>query len=107
METNHRSKSIKPVPQHWYFQDGNSGNHPNITPERGVGHIAGFQRHIFPHPNPSQVSQVHEVLSEQADLPVYCPSFRFGHSPTGVYKGGQGSKAHATDKGDKNPPVPR
>ena len=74
MKTNSRSKSIKPVPHIF--------SHP---PKRGVGHIAGFQRCIFSHPQPSQVSQVHEVLSKQADLSVYYPSFQFGHSPTGVY----------------------
>ena len=53
----------------------------------GVGHIVGLQRLIFPHSHPSQVSQVHEVLSEQANLSVDCPSFQFDHSSIGVYKG--------------------
>ena len=33
METHSRSNSVKLVPQHQYFQDGNSGNNPNITPK--------------------------------------------------------------------------
>ena len=105
METHSRCKSIKPVPQHQYFQDGNSGNILNITPKRGVGHIAGLQRRILPHSHPSQVSQVHEVLSEQANLSVHCPSFRFGHSSIRVYKGGQESETHGTVQGYKNPPT--
>ena len=72
-----------------------------------MGHITGLQRRVFPHSHPSQVSQVHEVLSEQANLSVHCPSFWFGHSPIGVQKGGQGSEAHGIGQGYKNPPVPR
>ena len=80
MEIHSRSKSVEPVPQHWYFQDGNSGNNPNITSKRGVCHIVGLQRRVFPHSHPSQLLQVHEVLSEQANLSVYCPSFWKGCS---------------------------
>ena len=36
METDPGLKSIEPVPQNRYFQDGNSRNHLNITPKRGV-----------------------------------------------------------------------
>ena len=46
----------------------------------GVGHIAGLHRRILPHPHPSQVLQVHEVLSEKANIPVHCPSFWSDHS---------------------------
>ena len=48
METDPRSKSVKPVPQERYFQDGNSGNNPNITPKRGVGlHFSGEYMRFF------------------------------------------------------------
>ena len=75
--------------------------------KRVVGNVTGFQRHILPHSHQSQIKKISEVVSKQADLPIYCLSFWFGHSPIGIYQGGQGSETYGTDGGYENPPAPR
>ena len=50
MEANLGSESVKCIPQHRHFQNGNSGDNPAILTDRGVGHIARLQRRILPHP---------------------------------------------------------
>ena len=106
METYFGPQSVKSVSQSWYLQDGNALDNLVVPTERGVGHLAGFQRRILSHPHQSKVKKISEVFPKQTDLSVYCPSFWFGHSSLGVYKGGQGSETHGTDKGYLNPPVP-
>ena len=64
-----------------------------------MGNLTGFQRCLLPHSNPSKVKKVSEILPKRSDLSVHCPSFWFGHSSLGVYKGGQGSEAHSTGQG--------
>ena len=56
MEANSGFESLKSVPQHGYLQDGNPGDNPVVLEDRGVGHVAGFQRRILPYPNCPQVN---------------------------------------------------
>ena len=58
METYSRSESVKPVPQNRHFQNGNAGNHLDLTSKRGVGDVAGFQRRLLSHPHSPQVEEV-------------------------------------------------
>ena len=102
-----RSESVKLVPQNRHFQNGNTGNDPDLTAKRGIGDIAGFQRRLLSHPHSPQVEEVHEVLFEQMNVPVHCPPFRAGHSSFGVHQGGQGGETYGSKQGYKNPPVPR
>ena len=41
----------KPVFATGHFQDGNTGNNQVVSPKRGMGNFAGFQRCLFPHPH--------------------------------------------------------
>ena len=107
MEANLRSQSPQFVPQYRHFQNGNTGDDPVILERRGVGHVARFQRRIFPHPNCTKVKKVSQVLPVQSDLSVHSPTFRSGHSSSGVYQGGQRSKTHDSSEGYQDPPVPR
>ena len=107
MEANLRSQSPQFVPQYRHFQNGNTGDHPVILERRGVGHVARFQRRIFPHPNCTKVKKVSQVLPVQSDLSVHSPTFRSGHSSSGVYQGGQRGKTHGSSEGYQDPPVPR
>ena len=107
VEAYFRSESVEQVPPNRHIQDGNSGNHPDLSAKRGVGNIAGFQRCLLPHPHSPPVEEVHEVLSEQMSVPVHCPSLRVGHSSSGIHQGGQGSETYGSEQGYKNPPVPR
>ena len=51
MEANTRPKQAKPFPQGGKIQNGDTGNHQNFPPTRGVGHLSRFQRCLLPHTN--------------------------------------------------------
>ena len=107
MEANLGSESVKCIPQHRHFQNGNPGDDPVVLENRGVGHIAGLQRRILPHSNCPKVKKVSQVLLVQSNLSVHSSSLRVGHSSPGVYQGGQRSETHGSSEGHQDPLVPR
>ena len=107
VEAYFRSESVEQVPQNRHVQDGDSGNHPDLATERGVGDLARFQRRILSHPYSPPVEEVHEILSQQKSVPVHCPSLRVGHSSSRVHQDSQGGETYGSEQGYKNPPVPR
>ena len=58
MEANLGSESVKYIPQHRHVQNGNPGDDLVVLENRRVGHIAGLQRRILPHPNCPTVKKV-------------------------------------------------
>ena len=107
METNLRLKSVESLSQYRHIQDGNPGNNPLILEDRGVGHFAGLQRCLLPHPHSSKIKKVSQVLPVSSNFPVHSPAIRTGHSSPGVYQGGQRSETHGSSEGYQDPPVPR
>ena len=107
MEANLGFESVKCIPEHRHFQNGNPGDDPVVLENRRVGHIAGLQRRILPHPNCPKVKRVSQVLPVQSNLSVHSSSLRVGHSSSGVYQGGQRSETHGSSEGYQNPSVPR
>ena len=107
METNLRLKSFESLSQYRHIQDGNSGNNPLILEDGGVGHFAGLQRRLLPHPHSPKIKKVSQVLPVPANFPVHSPTLRFGHGSTGVYQNSQGGEADGSGKGYQDPPVPR
>ena len=55
METHFRPQSVKCISPNKHIQNGNSGNHQSLFTERGVGHVAGFQRRLFSHSHSTQI----------------------------------------------------
>ena len=104
VEAYFRSESVEQVPQNRHIQDGNSGNHPDLATKRGVGDLAGFQRHILSHPYSPPVEEVHEILPQQTSVPVHCPSLRVGHGSSRVHQDSQGGETYGSEQGYKNPP---
>ena len=92
VEAYFRSESVEQIPQNRHIQDGNSGNHPDLSTKRGVGNLTGFQRRILSHPHSPPVEEVHEILPQQTSVPVHCPSLRVGHGSSRVHQGGQGGE---------------
>ena len=61
VEAYFRSESVEQIPQNRHIQDGNSGNHPDLSIKRGVGNLTGFQRRILSHPHsPPVEEEIHE-----------------------------------------------
>ena len=100
-------KPTQPVPVNGHFQDGNSGDNPVITSARGMGHFAGLQRCLLPHPHCSEIQKVSEVPHEQGQLPLHLPSLWSSNCPVGIHQGGQGGQTNGSSKGYQDPPVPR
>ena len=86
MAANLGPKSVEPIPQYQYVQDGNSGNNAVVLTARGMGNFAGLQRRIFPHSNQSKVMKISEVFPVQSDLPIHISALWSGHSFTRIYK---------------------
>ena len=107
METHLGPKSFESLSQHRNIQDGNSGNNPLILEGGGVGHFAGLQRRLLPHPHSPKIKKVSQVLPFSSNFPVHSPAIRTGHSSPGVYQGGQGSETYGSSEGYQDPPVPR
>ena len=58
MEANTGPKQTKPFPQSGKVQDGDTGNHQNIPPSRGVGHLSRLQRCLLSHTNTRTIQEI-------------------------------------------------
>ena len=106
MVANLGPKQTQSFPNHQHIQDGN-GDHQAVSSKRGMGHVIGFQRCVFPHSYSPEIQEVPKVLPEQGQFPVHIPSFWFGNGSVGIHQSGQGSQADGSSKGYQDPPVPR
>ena len=107
VETHFGPQPVKPLSPNKHIQDGNTGNHQGLLTKRGMGHVPGFQRRLLSYPHPSQIQKIPQVLFEQQGISVHSPSIRASHGYVGIYQGGKGGEIVGSDKGYKNPPVPR
>ena len=89
------------------LQNGNSGDHPAIPSKRRMGHIAGFQRCLFPHSHQPKVEEVSPVSPARSNLPVQGSAVRPSDGSFGIHKGGEGGEIDGPVQGYKDPPVPR
>ena len=107
MAANLGSQCSKQIFERKNIQNGNTGNHPDLPPSRGMGDFAGFQQRLFPHSYPSKVSEIPPVSFPKSDVPVPGPTIWPLHSSYGVHLHGQRGKIDGLSLGYKNPPVPR
>ena len=89
------------------LKNGNSRDHPNFPSKRRMGHIAGFQRCLFPYSHQPKVEEVSQVASARSNLPVQGSVVRPSNGSFGIYKGGEGGETDGPVQGYKDPPVPR
>ena len=107
METYLRSEQTKPLSQGGEIQNGNAGNHQDVPPIRGVGHLNRFQGRQLPHPNTGTVQEIPQISCPGSDIPIQSTALWPVHSTLGVYGNSQRSKSDGYTQGYKNPPVPR
>ena len=107
METNSGSEQIKPLPQSGEIQNGNTRNHPNIPPTRGVGHLSRLQRRLLPHTNTGTIQEIPQISYPGPDLPIQGTTLWSVHSPHGIHGSGQRGETDGLTQGYKDPPVPR
>ena len=70
METYTRSEQAESFPQGGEIQNGDTGNHQNVPPARGVGHLSGFQRRLLPYTNTGTVQEISEISCPGSDVPI-------------------------------------
>ena len=107
MEAHFGSEQIKPLPQSGEIQDGNTGNHQNFPPTRGVGHLSRLQRCLLPHTNTGTIQEIPQISYPGPELPIQGTALRPVHSSNGVYSGGQRGETDGHTQGYKDPPLPR
>ena len=107
MAANSRSQCPEQIFERQNIQNGDPGNNQNLTAARGVGDLAGFQRHLLPHPCAQPVQEIPPVPFPKSDLSIPGPSIWPLHSSYGVHWSGQRGEVNGSIQGYKTPPVPR
>ena len=107
MEANTRFEQSKSLSQNREIQDGDSGNHQNLSPKRRVGNLHRLQGCIFPHPHTGTVKEIFEISRPGTDLSVQSSPLRPIHSSHGVHCHSKGGEAYGHSEGYKAPPIPR
>ena len=107
METHFGSKQSKSFPQDRKVQDGDTGNHQDITPTGRVGNLHRLQGRLLPHTDTGTVPEIPEISHSGSDLPVQSTTVRSIDSAHGVHYHSKGGKADGRSKGYKDPPIPR
>ena len=69
VEANTGSKQTKPLSQGGEIQNGDTGNHQNIPPTRGVGHLGRLQGCLLPHTN---TGTIQEISTSSRHCPLAC-----------------------------------
>ena len=107
MEANTRPEQTKHFPQCGKIQNGDTGNHQNISPTRGVGHLSRLQGCLLPHTNTGTIQEISQISYPGPDLPVQSSPLWSVHSPHGVHCNSQRGETDGRAPGYKDPPVPR
>ena len=95
------------LPQGGELQDGDTGNHQNLSPTRGVGYVHRLQGRLLPHPYTGTVQEISQIPCPGSDIPVQGSTLWSVHSPHGIHCSDKGSKTDGHTEGYKNPPVLR
>ena len=95
VETYTRSEQFKPIPQGSKIQNGDTGNHQNLPPARGVGYL----NRLLPHSNTGIIQEISEISRPGSDIPVQGTAIQFVYSTHGVHIVAKEVKLMAIHKG--------
>ena len=107
VETNTRPEQSESFSQGGKIQNGDTGNHQDIPPARGVGHLNRLQGCLLPYPNTGTIQEISEISCPGPDKPIQRTTFRSVHSTLGVHCSSKGGETDGHAQGYKDPPVPR
>ena len=85
VETYTRFEQTESLPQDGEIQNGDSGNHQNVPPTRGVGYLNRFQGRLLPYPHTGTVQEISEISCPRSDIPVQGTALWSVHSTLGVH----------------------
>ena len=106
METYTGLEQFKPIPQDTKIQNGDTGNHQDLPPTRGVSDNR-FQGCLLPHTNTGTIQEISEISFHK--------TYQFKPLPFGLSTASmeftviarKGGETDGHTQGYKNPPVPR
>ena len=101
-----RPKQAQRLPTSRKVQNRNSRVHQGLSDSRGMGVVDTLIRCLSSHLHPPKLKEIPTVLPLVTSVPVHLPSFRSGHSPTGLYNACKGRPADGPHKGNQTSPVP-
>ena len=107
VETYTRSEQSKSIPQGAKIQNGDTGNHQDLPPARGVGYFNRLQRCVLPHTNTGTVQEISKISCPEQNISVQSTAIRTVHSSHGVSSDSKGGETDGHTQGYKDPPVPR
>ena len=107
VETYTRFEQTESFPQDGEIQNGDTVNHQNVPPTRGVGYFNRFQGRLLPYTNTGTFQEISEISCPRPDVPVQGTALWSVHSTLGVHCDSKRSETDGYTQGYKNPPVPR
>ena len=107
VETDLRPKQSEFFPQDRKIQDGDTGNHQNISPKGRMGNLCRLQGRLLPHSNTGTVQDVSQISYPGAGLPVQSTAVRSVNGSHGIHYYSKGGEADGHSQRYKDPPVPR
>ena len=102
-----RPKQSESFSQVRKVQDGDTGNHQNISTKRRMGNLHRLQGCLLPHSDTGTVQEVPQILYPGTDLPVQSTAVWSVDSSHGVHYYSKGGKTDGHPQRYKDPPVPR
>ena len=85
VETYLGSEQSEFLSQDGEIQNGDTRNHQDIPPTRGVGHLNRLQGCLFPHTNTGTIQEISEISCPGSNLPIQSFTFRSVNSTLGVH----------------------
>ena len=107
VETHLRPEQSESFPQDRKIQDGDTGNHQDLSPKGRMGNLHRLQGCLLPHPYAGTVLEVPEISFPGSDLPVQSTAIWSVDSSHGVYYYSQRGKTDGHSERYKDPPIPR
>ena len=80
-------------------QNGDTGNHQNLPPARGVGYLNRLQGRLLPHANTGTIQEISEISRPGSDILVQGTAIRFVYSTHGVHCSSKGGETDGHTQG--------
>ena len=105
METSHRLKQAKSIPEDRKIQDGDPRINKNILEYRGMGDINRPTRRLPPYPNSPKIPKIPAVCTQVSDISVHLSSIRASPSSSSIHHDSKRGKIHGLITGHKDTPI--
>ena len=105
METSHRLKQAKSIPEDRKMQDGDPRINKNILEYRGMGDINRPTRRLPPYSNSPKMPKIPAICTQVSDILVHLSSIRASPSSASIHHDSKRGKTHGLIMGHKDTPI--